>query len=292
MCLSCLDRAPCITLLSILNLCQVSFPRLSYLPLLLPRLLDFFGPFLIADAADVSPWDGYLTYDNVPLKWHLPVGLLYDIYALSSQSPESQLPLPFKLTLHFSDPSSASLGVTTNLIKPDPVVLHDSFINSVKEADFLRSGTAKPIMSLSAADSKALWSSTKSNDLETHSKVHNSLLPNQFRNIPMRVYLPSSPNQDPSKAQIKVLQSHVPPFITPASPNPATQRVPAQGQPQTLGTALHTMLPNLFPSRRTPILGRPILHGAAVPMGANLEELARWACYADGWLGVVIVMNS
>lgn len=84
-----------------------------------------------------------------------------------------------------------------NLIKPEPVVLHDSFINSIKEADFLRSGTAKPIMSLSAADSKALWSSTQSNDLETHSRVYTSLLPNQFRNIPMRIYLPSSPDQGP-----------------------------------------------------------------------------------------------
>lgn len=240
----------------------------------------------------MSPWDGYLTYDGVPLKWHLPVGLLYDIYALSPQNVESQLPLPFRLTFHSSNASSTSQNGTANLIKPEPVVLHDSFINSIKEADFLRSGTAKPIMSLSAADSKALWSSTQTNDLQTHSRVYSSLLPNQFRNIPMRVYLPSSPNQDPNKAQIKVLQSHVPPFIVPVSPNPATHRVPTQGQPQTLGTALHTMLPNLFPSRRTPILGRPVLHGAVVPMGANLEELARWACYADGWLGVVVVMNS
>lgn len=36
-------------------------------------------------------------------------------------------------------------------------VLHDAFINSVKEADFLRNGTAKGIMSLSKNDSKQLW---------------------------------------------------------------------------------------------------------------------------------------
>jgi autophagy-related protein 5 len=251
--------------------------------------LDFFAPFLIADATEVSPWDGYLTYDDVPLKWHLPAGLLFDIYALSSQPPDSPLPLPFKLALHFSSPPN---GPGTNLIKPDPIVLHDSFINSVKEADFLRSGTAKPIMSLSAADSKALWSSAQANDLQTHAKLYRSLLPDTFRNIPLRVYLPSSPDHDPAKAQIKVLQEHVPPFITASSPSPSAQRAQTRGQPQTLGTALHTMLPNLFPSRRTPMLGRPILHGAAVPMGAHLEELARWASYADGWLGVVVVMNS
>lgn len=35
--------------------------------------------------------------------------------------------------------------------------LHDAFINSVKEADFLRNGTAKRIMSLSKDDSTRLW---------------------------------------------------------------------------------------------------------------------------------------
>lgn len=36
-------------------------------------------------------------------------------------------------------------------------VSHDAFINSVKEADFLRNGTAKEIMSLSKSDSTQLW---------------------------------------------------------------------------------------------------------------------------------------
>ena len=36
-------------------------------------------------------------------------------------------------------------------------VLHDAFINSVKEADFLRNGTAKTIMTLSKDDSTRMW---------------------------------------------------------------------------------------------------------------------------------------
>ena len=35
--------------------------------------------------------------------------------------------------------------------------LHDAFINTVKEADFLRNGTAKAIMTLSKDDSTTLW---------------------------------------------------------------------------------------------------------------------------------------
>lgn len=148
-------------------------------------------------------------------------------------------------------------------------------------------------MSLGAEDSKALWSSTQSNDLSTFSKVHNQLLPppGQLRNIPLRIYLPSSNTDDPAKAQIKVLQAQFPPNIANVMSTTASQlRGAGGGQPQTLGTALNKLLPGLFPSRRTTILAKPLLHGATVPMSATLEDLARRCCYADGWVGVVIAM--
>jgi autophagy-related protein 5 len=264
------------------------------LPLLLPQLHKFFSPILIADPETVSPYHGYFTFDDVPLKWHLPLGLLYDVYVLSTQDagPESSgaAPLPFQLTLNFTQGSEKP-----TLPDATPVVLHDSFINSVKEADFLRSGTAKPIMTLSAQESKSLWKSTQDNDLTTFSKIHNSLIPSsgQMRNIPLRVYLPSSPDHDPSKAQIKVVQSHVPPTISATTQvTPAALRTPSGGQPQTLGNALHQVLPSIFPSRRTTMLGTPLLHGAPVPMNAHLEELYRSACYADGWLSIVVAMRG
>ena len=276
---------------------KVAWPRLSYLPLLLPQLHAFFAPYLIVDPDSVPAEDGYFTYDGVPLKWHLPLGLLYDMHVMSvwdssSEHVPSGTQLPFKLTLHFSHSAE---GTSVNLINPDPVSMHDSFINSVKEADFLRSGTAKPIMTLPAADSKALWSSTQENHLGTFAKIHQSLLPasGQMRNIPLRLYLPSSSEEDPTTAQIRVMQSHVPPVLTGLQPSTAAQaRAVAGTQPQTMGTALHGLLPGLFPSRRTPIIARPLLHGAQVPLSANLEDLVRYACYADGWLSVVVSIDS
>ena len=275
---------------------KVAWPRTSYIPLLLSRLHAFFAPLLIADPASVTPESGYLTHDGVPLKWHLPLGLLYDLYVLSvHDSPRDRppvSPVPFKLTLHFTpDADNASV----NLITPDLVRMHDFFINAVKEADFLRSGTAKPIMSLSAADSKALWASTRDNDLAVFAKIHQSLLPSrgQLRNVPLRIYLPASPEGDESTAQIKVLQAQVAPTQPlQASGTAAQARATTAGQPQTLGTALYNLIPSLFPSRRIPILARPILHGASIPLNANLEELASWGCYADGWLHIVIAMNG
>jgi autophagy-related protein 5 len=200
----------------------------------------------------------------------------------------STAPLPFKLTLHFIPEEE-----TPHLTDITPLVLHDSFINSVKEADFLRSGTAKPIMTLSASESKALWTSVQENDLRTFAKIHNTLLPTpgQLRNIPLRVYLPSTPGDDTSKPQIKVIQSQISPTVSSIQSSPVPSRGPTS-QPQTLGSALHTLIPNLFPSRRTPILATPLLHGAPIPMTATLEDLVRWACYADGWLSVVIAVRG
>jgi autophagy-related protein 5 len=73
----------------------IQIPRLSYLPLLLPRLTSFFG-----SASSFS-------YQGILLK-NLPAGLLFDLY-----QPE----LPWRLELG-NEPWFD---------------IHDTFINSVKE---------------------------------------------------------------------------------------------------------------------------------------------------------------
>lgn len=306
---------------------QVSFPRLAYLPFLLPRLLNYYAEELIADAETISTDTGYFSFEGVPLKWQLPIGLLYDIYVLSTQDFSHDDPTrlsrserkaePFCLMVHFGSQTVAP-ALPQNFITPTPSVVHDLFINSVKEADFLRSGTAKPIMSLSAADSKLLWSSTQDNDLSVFGPIFASLLPNNtpWRYIPLRIYLPStSSDQDNAKletsssksgdqnatraeqtqGQIRVVQSQISPLIPISTATTAGQmRIPtsSQGTPQTIGTALHSLLPSLFPSRRSPILAKPLLHGAVVPMNAVLEEVASKACYADGWVNIVVSISA
>jgi autophagy-related protein 5 len=62
------------------------------------------------------------------------------------------------------------------------------------------------------------------------------------------------------------------------------------GQPQTIGTALNQILPTLFPSRRSALLAQAVLHGAVLPLNANVEDLVRATAYLDGWLHIAIVM--
>ncbi|KAI4217719.1 MAG: hypothetical protein LQ351_000315 [Letrouitia transgressa] len=154
----------------------VQHPRLSYLPFLLPRLHEFFASSLID--TDVAFHDGWFSFEGVPLKWHYPLGLLFDLFSGSTPSQASNLvlseqatseddtKLPWRLTLHFSN------WPEEQLVRPDAEgkVLHDAFINSVKEADFLRNGTAKGIMSLSKDDSTQLWTAVQKR--EQHSSVN------------------------------------------------------------------------------------------------------------------------
>lgn len=102
-----------------------------------------------------------------------------------------------------------------------------------------------------------------------------------LRHIPLKLYLPSSPSAaEPLSGHLRVIQSLVTPYLH------------ATGEPQTLGTALHGLVPALFPSRKTPIHAKPVLHGAVVPMSSPVEALLTQAAYLDGWLHLGLVMMA
>lgn len=306
---------------------KIQAPRLTYLPFLLPRLLAFFARDVIQQPSESDAW---FSFEGVPLKWHYPVGLLFDLFSGSSPS-HAQIPsverrqpsshhrtssdanhpphpshLPWKLTLHFSDfPDSLLVRLDA-----EGRVLHDFFINSVKEADFLRNGSANAIMKLSKDDSTRLWDSVQKYDQHAFLSIHNKLLPAtpSFRNIPLRIYLPAaSPRTATLPSTSPVLQpSQTSPDpedeSSTATPPPPTHLkvvqplvpaiLPQTRTQQTVGTALYAALPSLFPSRKTPIQAYPVLHGAVLPLTAPLEEVLRAAAYMDGWLHIGIEMHG
>jgi len=275
-----------------------SIPRLSYLPFLLARLHDFFSASLIDP--DVGAHEGWFSFDGVPLKWQHPVGLLYDVFsgaepvnardldtttARHHDEENGSQTLPWKLVLQFTRwPSDLLIP-----LDPDGKVHHDAYINSVKEADFLRNGTAKAIMSLSKEDSTKLWQSVQIHDCALFNSINSKFLNPAdgavLRHVPIKVYLPtSSPvavsgrsDTEPARGTLKVIQSLVP-------------RMLSSREPQTLGTALHGMLPTVFPSRRSYIHAQAVLHGAIVPLVAPVEDLMKAAAYPDGFLHFSVVM--
>lgn len=149
----------------------IQYPRLSYLAFLLPKLHAFFQSSLINP--EVSPTDAWISFEEVPLKWHYPLGLLYDLFSgaepldldsvgLAEHVASSQAtvetsttatPIPWKLVIHYTDYPEEQL------IRLDPEMrtMQDVYINAVKEADFVRNGTARTVMSMSKDDSDNLW---------------------------------------------------------------------------------------------------------------------------------------
>ncbi|KAK1468618.1 autophagy protein Apg5 [Colletotrichum melonis] len=258
-----------------------SLPRFSYLALLVPRCSAFFRHPVSA-----------FHHEDLLLR-NLPLGLLVDLY---------QPTLPWRLTV--SDGDSWDIG--------------DTFLNCVKEADFVRYGNAKRIMSLSKADTSSLWNAVQDNDYASFAKINALLLnaPTPLRNVPLRVYIPSSPppgtgsntvtNTDTTSPP--PTSSHQVPPVTSPPPTPAQAGdtpgagafkvlqtlvppvIPGTRTRQTLGRALQAHLPSLFPSSRDPVLANVVLHGSPVPFSAPLEDLMREAAYPDGWLCLAVVL--
>ncbi|THY59639.1 putative autophagy protein Apg5 [Aureobasidium pullulans] len=277
----------------------INLPRLSYLPFLLPRLHAFFAPSLINPST--PPHELWLSFQGVPLKYHHPVGLLYDLFSGAppanpdDDEVDAEETLPWKLELRVQEFPPELMGLDA-----EGKVVRDCFVNGVKEADVIRNGKGNVYMGLSKNDSDVLWEAvktqcridrdvqTKTDNLQRFNTINNKLLNppgTPLRNIPMKIYLPTAPSMSNSEeggdatiqASIRTVQSLVAPFS-------------GTRQPNTLGMALNQILPTVFPSRRNPVLATPVLHGAVVPMGAPVKELMRATAFADGFLHIVVVM--
>ncbi|KAG6120938.1 autophagy protein 5 [Claviceps humidiphila] len=236
-----------------------SVPRFSYLALLLPRLTAYFN----------LPSSSF-HFQDIQLR-NLPIGLLTDLY---------QPPLPFRLIV--SDGPAWDIA--------------DTFLNSVKEADYVRNGNANQIMKMSKEHTTQLWHAVLDNDYAAFRSVNARLLnaPVALRHVPLRVYVPSPPpapvpaaggsslgheaGREGEAGSFRVVQALV------------SAVGAADGRPRLLGQALKELMPRLFPSARDPVLAGVVLHGVGVPFEAPLGELMREAAYPDGWLCLVVTV--
>lgn len=63
-------------------------------------------------------------------------------------------------------------------------------------------------------------------------------------------------------------------------------------EPQTIGTALNSLIPELFRSKRSALVARPVVHGVVVAMNTPVAELLQVAVYPDGFLHITLAMMS
>ena len=73
---------------------------MSYFPLVTEQVQKNFEPYLRSageeEGGESSEHEQmWLEYEGMPLKWHIPVGVLYDLYRGADDA------LPWQITVHF-----------------------------------------------------------------------------------------------------------------------------------------------------------------------------------------------
>ncbi|EKM80858.1 hypothetical protein AGABI1DRAFT_119425 [Agaricus bisporus var. burnettii JB137-S8] len=295
----------------------VQAPRVSYLPLLLPEVHKYLMDVVFDEAAATSLKEDdwwFETEEGTLLKWHWPIGLIYDNHTISasvraaaSQRALSQA-LPLRLILHLVSPPTEKL-----MLAPSPEACKQAFMGQLKEADFIRWGNTKRITGLRKAEQDGIWESIKEHNFEEYWRIASKVTPaassappigspgnnsmhvrppsidaggvperdNAYavRCIPARIYLPDGP----------FIQELVPPLLE-------------DGSPHTLHHFLSVHLPLLFPSRPspptssrvnqpTPELAYALVQGVLTPPEAEMAWLGACLAGADGWLNVCIGLN-
>ncbi|KAJ6475225.1 autophagy protein Apg5-domain-containing protein [Mycena vitilis] len=301
-------------------------PRVSYLPLLMPEIRRFLMDVVFDEAAAkvLKEEDWWFECDDgTLLKWHWPIGLIYDNHSILSTirptaSSSTSMATPLRLILHLASPPTDKL-----LLSPSAESCKQAFMGQLKEADFIRWGNTKRITGLRKVDQDGLWEGIKEHNFDDYWRVASKVTPTttpshrpqspgpppssvsmhgrppptdaagpterdgayNVRSIPVRVYLPDGP----------VIQDLVPPILE-------------DGAPHTLSHFLSTHVPLLFPprppapppSRTNPHpqppsvreLGYPLIQGVLTPPESEMAWLGACLAGADGWLNICVGISK
>lgn len=244
---------------------HICLPRQSYLPFVVGAILDYFRPFAPPLGGD-EPWYECKT---VPLRWQIPIGVLFDLLVGEQDGSE----LPWQLTIHFHGFSSATLMSSAGSAAESLV------LNSLKESCYLMCGSSLPAMSLSVAEQKKLMISLSTNSYSQYAEVASRISAQMeahlgesklFRAVPVRAF--TSPTEWRQQ--------------------PATPNLPS-GEATTVGDFLTNLLPTFF-VRRGPNEAsedssesaepRVIVQGVQIPLDTPLLWLHSVCRHPDGFL--------
>lgn len=135
-------------------------PRNGYLPLLIPVIKPHFQSSLPPGTDTV-----WFDYKGLPLKWYIPTGVLFDLLCAEPERP-------WNIVVHFR-------GYPADILSPcegeDSVKW--SFINSLKEASFIMNGSTRNVMNMSKPDQIELWRCVAKGDMDGYNRISARLRP-------------------------------------------------------------------------------------------------------------------
>jgi autophagy-related protein 5 len=227
-------------------------PRNTYFPLVTASIRSHFAlaiPFHIDEL--------WLDYQDKPLKWHLPVGVLFDMF-----SPNIEL--PWKITVHFQ-------GFPANQILrcPKEETIKEVFFAVIKEAIYMKFGDTRKYQDLPVNDTLDLWKSFQKNDYSLFcsvSKKLNSEDLKEIKSIPIRLFFVNN--------ETNWIQEPVPPFHE-------------NGQELTLGDVIKHLLP-AFPFSNS-VTPKVLVQGVLPDLETPITWLYNQCHHIDHFLYLILV---
>lgn len=231
-------------------------PRMSYLPLVTKTVREHF-----AESAPAMRGDAWFDHDRVPLRWNLPIGVLFDLFPGAS--------LPFQITIHFTGFPTASLLPCRTLN-----AVTDTYFHNLKEACFLKYGTSKIIMNMGKSDHEKIGEALVKGDMKL------------FGEAAAHTFAPggAEATQSLERLPVRILFSRgFTPALQKRSIMPSIKPKTAAGGAQTLRSGLSESVPALD------LASVDVrIQGITPPLDASLEWLCNNFCHADQFLYVII----
>lgn len=225
--------------------------RNLFLPCYTPQIVAYFKRYLaIEDASDDKWW---YSFEDEPLQWSRPIGVLYDTLAAGR--------LVWNIRVRHLDYPATILPISND-------ILTDYWRNQFKEACYTRDGNANAIMNLARDKSHALFiaATDPSAPYSDFWSIVDPLLRGEMQNVPLRIYEP---------LQATPLRKSVSPRES-------------DGEERTLGAVLNLLLPEKFPSTRSCAELVPLIHGVPVDLWAPIIDVYKSTMCVDGFLHVTL----
>eukprot|EP01012_Entosiphon_sulcatum_P028825 TRINITY_DN3498_c0_g1_i1.p1 TRINITY_DN3498_c0_g1~~TRINITY_DN3498_c0_g1_i1.p1 ORF type:complete len:333 (+),score=78.94 TRINITY_DN3498_c0_g1_i1:133-999(+) len=245
-------------------------PRVSYIPFYLRNVRDHFADARAVGGTDTEIW---VEYRGVPLKWHLPMGVLFDLICASNED-ESHLPL--QLVVHFQNfPADRVLNLKT---EKDVVFF---FQHSLKEAVYVKYSNVKSIMTLSTSDQTELCEAVRDCNHDVFTKI--------------RQVIDKSADGQPQRVPVHLFVADLQRGGLPE----ARMLFKAVDRSLSFGRLLHLFLPEEFGPdqdgddlpRSLRARARVLMHGVTPLCSTPVGWLAGHCCHPDFFVNVVVAIN-
>lgn len=188
--------------------CYLMLPRMSYLPLAMDKVRKHFSDSQRPGAQD-NTGQMWFSYRGTPLRWHQPIGLLYDLLCSASEGQE----LPWEITVHLT---SFPVDLLLPLHTRDQV--ETVFMSALKEADQLKHN-GKVVSLMQKKDHNQLWLGLTSDKFDQFWAINRKLMEPSgaageegFKHIPVRFHVAGVDNS--GQATSNILQRLISPGLS------------------------------------------------------------------------------